>query len=158
MTLKERGFFFSPTGIWTTVPWNQKPVCWPLVFHILLMSHQHWWMNVLSFVRLVVSIDLFLSHFCSFSYRGVYWVDLVLSIYDIIYFVKIDMFFNVKYKRRTPPINMSVRDEGLSVIAVWALKRTKSRRGWGRHRLDHCVILHCTKRYKENWEEVNGDY
>ena len=35
-----------------------------------------------------------------------------------LYCVKIDMFFNCKYKRRTPPINMSVRDEGVSVIAV----------------------------------------
>ena len=34
------------------------------------------------------------------------------------YCVTIDMFFNGKCKRRTPTINASVRDEGLSVKAV----------------------------------------
>ena len=33
--------------------------------------------------------------------------------------------FNGKYKRRAPPINVSVRDKGLLVIAVGALKRMK---------------------------------
>ena len=32
---------------------------------------------------------------------------------------------------------MSVRDERFSVKAVLALTRTKSRRWWGRHQLDH---------------------
>ena len=41
---------------------------------------------------------LFLLLNCSFSYNG--------------------EFFNGKYKRRTLPINMSMRDEGLSVMAV----------------------------------------
>ena len=73
------------------------------------------------------------------------------------------MFFEGKYKRRTPPINMSVRDEGLSVIALQlsfvtrdslrevvfklnyyssisclSAQKTKVRGGGVGNRLDHC--------------------
>ena len=67
--------------------------------------------------------------------------------------------FNGKCKRRTMPINMSVRDKGLSVIAVWALKRTKSRRGCGWQLVRPLIIYSIVqKMHKENWEQVNGDY
>ena len=64
-----------------------------------------------------------------------------------------------KYKRRTPPINISVRDEGLSFIAVWELKRMKTRKGWGRQWVRPSIVYSIVqKRQKENWEQVNGDH
>ena len=54
---------------------------------------------------------------CLFSYNGVNWDDLVLSIYDVII--------------------MSVRDKGLSVIPVERSKYQKVGGGGGRNRLDH---------------------
>ena len=53
---------------------------------------------------------------CSFLYNRVYRVDQVLSICDVI--VSPKLCFNGKFKRRTPSINMSVRDEGSLVIVV----------------------------------------
>ena len=59
----------------------------------------------------------------------------------------------------TGDINMSVRDKELSVIAVWALKRMKCRRGWGRQLVRPSIIYSIVqKRQEENWEQPNGDY
>ena len=54
-----------------------------------------------------------------------------------LYCVKIDMFFNGKYKRRTPPINLSVRDKGLLVIVFEGSKERKVGGVGGGNWLDH---------------------